>query len=87
MKIYKYPLSISDNFTIRMPIGAEILSFQNQFDIPTLWAAICPNSSLEDRKFSIVGTGDDIDMELVKKFIGTVQVMGGFFVWHLFELK
>lgn len=84
MKIYKYPIAISENFTILMPLGAEILSFQAQNDILNIWAAVWPNSSFEERKFSLLGTGFDIDMDLVKKFIGTVQVMDGRFVWHLF---
>jgi len=87
MRIYKYPVPIADNFIIEMPLQAQILSFQAQYDVLNLWAAVWPNSSLEERKFSIIGTGHDIDMDYVKKFIGTVQVMSGKFVWHLFEMK
>lgn len=86
MRIYKYRVPIADNFIIEMPLGAEILSFQSQNDVMNIWAAVWPNSSLEERKFSTIGTGHDIDMVLVKKFIGTTQIMNGKFVWHLFEM-
>ena len=87
MKIYKYPVPITDSFILEMPLEAKLLSFQMQNDIPSLWAAVWENSSLEDRKFRVVGTGHDIDMDTVKQFIGTIQQMGGRFVWHLFEVK
>ena len=87
MKIYKYPVPINDQFTIEMPLGAKILSFQMQNDLPMLWAAVWENSSSEERKFQLCGTGHDIDMDLVKSFIGTVQMYRHSFVWHLFEMK
>ena len=87
MEIWKFPVPLSGKCIIEMPIDAEILSFQSQNDVLMLWAAVWPNSSHEERKFSIVGTGQNIDMDLVKKFIGTAQLMNGRFVWHLFEMK
>jgi hypothetical protein len=87
MKIYKYPVAIAENFVIEMPLGAEILSFQSQYNTLTLWAAVWPKSPLVGRKFSTICTGHDIDMDLVKKFIGTAQVLDGGFVFHLFEMK
>ena len=87
MKIYKYPIPITDKFTIEMPLDAKILSLQLQHDMPMIWAAVWENSSLEKRKFSICGTGHDIDMDDVKSFIGTFQQYNGQFVWHLFEMK
>ncbi len=87
MNIYKYDVSVSDKFTIDMPINAEILSFQDQGGLLRLWAAVWPNSSTESRKFAVRGTGHEIDMDTVKKFIGTAQQLNGKLVWHLFELK
>ncbi len=87
MKIYKYPIPITDSFTIEMPLNAKILSFQMQNECPMLWAAVWENSSLEERKFRLCGTGHYIDMDLVKEFIGTVQQYRHNFVWHLFEVN
>lgn len=87
MKIYKYLVPITDEFTIEMPLGAKILSFQMQNEIPTIWAAVWENSSIEERSFCLRGTGHDIDMDLVKTYIGTIQMFKHNFVWHLFEMK
>ncbi len=86
MIIYKYPIPLVDDFKIAMPLGAKILSFQEQQGQMMIWAAVCPNSSLEDRIFKLVGTGEEIDMGPVKKHIGTVQQLKGSLVWHLFEV-
>lgn len=87
MLIYKYPVPITDRFTIEMPINAKILSFQLQYEIPNIWVAVLPNSSLEERKFNLVGTGNDIYMDNVKSFIGTIIMFTDRLVWHLFEMK
>lgn len=87
MKIYKYPIPIIDKFVIEMPLDSKILSFQMQNELPMIWAAIWENSLTEERKFSIRGTGHDIDMDFVKQYIGTVQQFSGNLVWHLFEMK
>ena len=86
MKIYKFPVPLEDIFTIDMPIDSKILSFQEQKGNLVLWTAFWPNSSREQRKFTLVGTGHDIDMDLVKQYIGTAQLFKGDYIWHLFEL-
>lgn len=87
MKIYKYPVPIADYFTITLPQCAEILSFQTQNDEMMIWAAVNPENLIEDRRFSVIGTGHNINMDEVKKFIGTAQLMNGKLAWHLFEMK
>ena len=87
MKIYKYVLPLSGSFTMELPIDSHILSFQTQHDELTIWAVVWPNSSTEERRFSIIGTGDEFDFDLVTKYIGTTQMHNGNLVWHLFEMK
>jgi len=36
--IYKYPVEIKDKIRVSMPIDAEILCVQVQYDIPCIWA-------------------------------------------------
>lgn len=83
MKIYKYQLAICNRQNVAMPVNAEVLAFQMQKDIPTIWAKIPDKAGeIKDRIFSVVGTGhlfDDSDC----KYIGTAQDHE--FVWHLFE--
>lgn len=47
--IWKFELETTGNQTLKMPIGAEILSVQTQFDKPCLWALVEPNAEKEDR--------------------------------------
>lgn len=56
MKIYKYDVSVQDEFTVLMPEGAEILCIQNQYDAPRMWAKVDtsknPNYILEKAKMA-----------------------------------
>ncbi len=70
--IYKYTLD-SQDCTLQLPKGAEILTVQLQNQIPNLWALVNPNTSeSEERHISIVGTGwqvEDLKDFLDKFFI------------------
>lgn len=85
--IYKYPIELTDEFEIEMPIGAEIISVHTQNGIPYLWAIVdCPNTEL--RKFSLIGTGNPLENEFSKEdFIGTFLVYEDALVFHLFERR
>lgn len=80
-QIWKY--DVHDG-SIRMPIGAKILSVQLQNNRPMMWAIVDPNAETEIRKFEIVGTGMGFnDTNYMYTYIGTFQ--DNPFVWHLFE--
>jgi hypothetical protein len=81
--IYKYTLKMTDSQTISMPIGAKILSVQNQNHTVTLWAEVEDALPTEDRIFFVVGTGMPIPSNPLN-YIGTVQTYA--FVWHIFEV-
>ena len=83
--IYKYPVEFADVQKIYLPIGAQILSVQVQDGKPYIWACINPEVEIEPRQFRLYGTGQDIEGELVLKFVGTFQLLGGRLVYHLFE--
>lgn len=86
-QIWKFPLTIVDKQEIKMPIGSEILCVQTQNETPYLWALVNPESENENRMFEIFGTGGVVyyDMGVNRKYIGTGQMQGGGFVYHLFE--
>jgi hypothetical protein len=79
--VYKYELR-SQDASIKLPKGAEILTVQLQNGIPTLWALVDPENVLEDRFISTVGTGWEVSDNM--KYICTY--MEGYFVWHVFEM-
>ncbi len=85
--IYKYPIEIiTDTFTIAIPIDAEILTIQMQYETPCIWAIVETESQPENRYFEIIGTGNPFPEESIeRKYIGTFQLYGGGLVFHLFE--
>jgi len=89
--IYKFKLTVTDYQQILMPVGAKILSVQEQNNTPCVWA-ICDvkTDKTEQREFEIFGTGnpyyDNSHFGKEHKFIGTFQLPNFGFVGHLFEL-
>ncbi len=86
MKIFKYQVPLP-GVDLQLPIGSKILSLQVQGNMPMLWILIddtVANENRQTRRFTFVGTGHEVDKELLEgQYIGTVQQDG--FVWHLFE--
>lgn len=84
--IFKYTIPIEDYFTLKLPRGAKILSLQEQYNVPQLWALVEKNAPIEIRNFRLAGTGHPIEKSENLEFIGTFQLYGGDFVGHLFEI-
>ena len=83
-RIYKYNLEMVDHQKIRMPLGATILSVQEQFGVLMFWA-IVEERPLVFRKIHILGTGFKFDGS-PGKYIGTAQAQSGAYVWHVFDM-
>lgn len=86
--IYKYPLAVTDFQEVKLKIGAEILTVQNQGENACMWALVNPNEKeTETRNIEIFGTGHLIgyDMGISRKYISTFQMHGGQLVFHAFE--
>jgi len=91
-KIYKYILEITDETTIEMPIGAEILSVQVQGSKETkkamLWAYVDDEQkNMQKRHFRVLCTGESITDYDSLTFIATIQIHDGDYVFHIFEKK
>ena len=90
-RIFKYSIPLQGEFDKDLPIGAEILSFQSQNDLPYIWVIIDEDADVEKRRFRIYGTGHPIERtvneDISLHFIGTIQILAGGLVWHLFEVK
>lgn len=83
-QVFKYPLRITDTQSLELPVGAEILSVQVQFSTVQLWALVDTSQPKEKREIEIYGTGHPMH-DAERKFIGTVQLEEGRFVFHVFE--
>ena len=82
--IWKYTIPIKDYHSIEMPFGAEILSFQLQCGVPTIWVLMDTVGEITNRRFRLIGTGHDI-VEAGLKYIGTIKMMEEILTYHLFE--
>lgn len=83
--IWKYALEIVDEQTINVPVGTEFLSAQPQFGVLCVWARVNPKETKSvNAKITIVGTGHELDFNDGMKFLGTIQLVDGNFVGHVF---
>lgn len=82
-EVWKYELVLET--TIQMPIGAKILSANEQFGDICIWALVNPTVEHEARMFEVYGTGHPIVGHEDLKFIDTVMINNGKFVFHVFE--
>lgn len=82
--IYKYPIEITDDQTIDMPEGAQVvhagLDPQGQ---PCLWAKVNNRVRTEPRRIQVRGTGHPLPDDA--EWVGTFTQ--GPFVWHVFTLQ
>lgn len=72
---------------VKMPQGAKVLSVGNQGEQIMLWALVDAEAMQEERLFRVIGTGWDIEPDFdATKFVGTVSLLGGKLIFHIFEL-
>ncbi len=82
-RVFKYQFSQGIHQAFEMPRGAEVLTAQVQHGVVCLWARVDTRMPMELRRFVIIGTGHD---GADGKYVGTVQMDGGDFVFHVFEV-
>lgn len=85
--IWKFPVAVTDSFSLSMPRGAQILSVQTQRGLPQMWALVDPQVPPEQGHFRTMGTGHNYPAELFEfcRYLGTFQIDRGYLVWHIFE--
>ena len=83
--IFKYPIEVTDEFSVKMPIGAEVLCVQTQYEQVCIWALVAPDNEVTDMRFRIFGTGHTFDDNEKWDYVGTFQLRDGRFVGHLFK--
>lgn len=82
--IWKFPLIVADKQKVMMPKESIVLCVQMQGGNPCLWAMVDPAAALRERSFRIIGTGDEIK-DNPGNYVATFQMLGGSFVFHVFE--
>ena len=84
MRIWKWPLTVTDRQTLPLPDGAEVLAVQVHGDTPHLWALVDEKAALARRVFATYGTGHRVP-DCPGIYLGTYQIHGGALVFHVFE--
>ena len=80
--IWKFPLEVTDEQKVELPIGAKPLTVQVQGDTACLWALVDTQVQKEARVIQIFGTGHRVSNE--GEYISTFQMHGGSLVFHAF---
>ena len=83
--IWKFTLEAADRQVAYMPRGARILSVGEQRGDINVWAIVDPEVPTEARTFLVLGTGHPAAGASGATFLGTVQLLGGSLVFHVFE--
>lgn len=88
-RVWKYPLGLTaDVQLLEVPVGAKLVRFAMQGDVPTTWWLVWGETDAEARAettrrgFVIRGTGDPATG--LATYQGTADHRG--YVWHLFEV-
>lgn len=84
MTIWKFPFEITGLVNITMPEGATVLHVECENRQPCMWAMVDPQAPKALRQFYTIGTGHPFP-DRVGAHIGTFQMHGGSFIWHIFE--
>lgn len=72
--IFKYQIPVLEQFTIRLPKGAEIIRMQDQGGMFWLWAVVRTDVPDEERKFWAFKCGGKMPDNLNLKYIGFCAV-------------
>ncbi len=88
--IWKFPVPVEDEIAVGIPAGAEILCVQVEITpvgpaAPYVWALVETTAPDELRRFAWRGTGHDASGLAGARYVGTVQLLGGALVFHLFD--
>ncbi|PTR17503.1 hypothetical protein C8R31_101667 [Nitrosospira sp. Nsp2] len=84
MRIWKFPLVVTDRQSVLMPAGANLLDVQMQGDECCLWALCDEKAPLSTRHLAMYGTGNPMP-DNPGKYVATFQMRGGSLVFHAFE--
>lgn len=83
MKIFKYQIETTDEQTVAMPMGAQILTVQTQDEKPRIWALVDEMAPSVKRVIRTSGTGHPVPADQ-GQYVGTYQLRGGALVFHVF---
>lgn len=84
-RIYKYNLESTDKQIISLPYNSQLLSVAEQYENIVLYALVdTKEAKTKDVTIIIHGTGHNADDVDAAHFLGTVKLMNGGLMFHVF---
>lgn len=85
--IYKYRISLAADFqTIDVHDGAQFLHVAEQHGEICLWAIVDSEADMVSRRIRVIGTGLSAEDVKFEQHIGSVLVLNGTYVFHIFDV-
>lgn len=85
--IWRYPIDMAEEQSVRMPKGARVLSVQRHGKETFLYALLTAHSAYTTRTVRVRSTDDDCDGLAAEEYVGTVALDDHRFVFHVFVEK
>lgn len=90
MRVYKFPVQITDEFSVELPTGFRFLSVHTQRGAPFMWCLVDDQARRVSHRFRVVGAGHPCDHLIGDggfrwSFCGTFLVENDSLVFHLFR--
>ena len=83
--IWKFKLQPHDSQILHIKGLIKVLSVAEQYGGIVLYALIDPSHETPTKvPIYVVGTGHDFEWDLARRFLGTVLLMGGRLMFHVF---
>ena len=87
-QVWKFPVTMHDHFSLKMPAGAQLLAVQVQRGDAQLWALCDPETPAEVRSFRLAGTGHPITEDPARlAYVDSFQMLQETLIFHLFEIR
>jgi hypothetical protein len=87
--IFKYQMPVLEQFTMKLPAGAEIIRMEDQGGMFWLWAVVNTDAPTEERRFHAFKTGAKIPDGLPLRYVGFcaifVQMELGLYIFEEVE--
>lgn len=83
--IWKFPLEVTDEQVVTVPMISKFLCVQVQNERPCLWALVDPKSRMIGVQVCVYGTGNPVP-DNPGNYVGTFQLADGALVFHVFSV-
>jgi hypothetical protein len=86
--IYKYQMPVKEEFTLSLPISAQILRVASENGFLWMWALVNTENDIEERKFGAYKTGGTIPEYHILEYIGCCPIfIQQELMLYIFEIK